>query len=78
MRDRLKLFLQEILPGVDFECSDTLVDDGIVDSLMITTIIAEVSMEFGIYIPFEELSTKNFNSLDALTALIERCGKQQV
>lgn len=75
MRERLKNFLEEILPGVDFECSDTLVDDGIVDSMMITTIIGEVSMEFGIYIPFEELSTKNFNSLDAMAALIERCTK---
>lgn len=76
MRERLLKLLQEVLPGVDFECSDTLVDDGILDSLMITTIIAEVGMEFGINIPFEELSSQNFNSVDAMIGLIERCPKQ--
>lgn len=75
MRERLIQLLKEVLPGIDLTVSDTLVDDGILDSLAITSIIAEVSMEFGINIPFDELESKNFNSIDSMTALIERCPK---
>jgi acyl carrier protein len=75
MRERLLNTLQTALPGIDFEISDMMVDDGILDSLAITTIIGELSMEFGINIPFEELESRNFNSLDSMLALIERCPK---
>ena len=55
MREAVLNLLQKALPGIDFSVSDSLVDDGILDSLAITTIIAEISMEYGIEIPFEEL-----------------------
>jgi len=75
MRERLIELLQEVLPGINLTISDTLVDDGILDSLAITSIIAEISMEFGISIPFDELESRNFNSIDSMLALIERCPK---
>lgn len=75
MRERVISLLNEILPGIDFTVSETMVNDGILDSLAITSIIAEISMEFGIDIPFEELESKNFNSVDTIVALIERCPK---
>ena len=77
MKERVLSLLQEVLPGIDFTISDTLVDDGILDSMAITTIISEVSMEFGINIPFEELESRNFNSIDSIVALIERCPKNE-
>ncbi len=75
MKEQLLNVLKEALPGIDFESSDTLVDDGILDSLAITTIIAEISMEFGINIPFDELESGNFNSVDNMLMLIKRCKK---
>lgn len=75
MREKVLSLLAEILPGIDFTVSENMVDDGILDSLAITAIIAEISMEFGIDIPFEELESRNFNSIDAIAALIERCLK---
>ena len=51
--------------------SNTLVDDGILDSLTLTTIIAALTMEFGIVIPYEEIIEENFNSLDAMAAMVE-------
>ena len=77
MRDKVLKLLTEALPGIDFTISDTLVDDGIIDSLAITTIIAEISMEFGINVPFEELESSHFNSIDEIVALIERCPKNE-
>lgn len=77
MKEKLLTLMNEVLPGIDFTVSDTLVDDGILDSLAITTIIAEISMEFGINVPFEELESRNFNSIDNILSLIERCPKNK-
>ncbi|MBR0148444.1 MAG: acyl carrier protein [Lachnospiraceae bacterium] len=72
MRDELLELLSNEFPEIDFEESDTMVDDGILDSLTITGIIAAITMEYGIEIPFEEISEDNFNSIDALADLVER------
>jgi len=72
MRKQVLEVLSVAAPSVDFEASVTLADDGIIDSLTVVNIIAELSIEFGISVPFEEISTENFNSLDAITALVER------
>lgn len=72
MKEKVLQVLQEALPHVDFECSDALVDDGILDSLSITQVIATLSMEFDITIPYEEIVEENFNSLDGLANMVER------
>ena len=70
----LKVLLDEY-PNIDFESSDALVDQGILDSLTITGIIAALSMEFGIMIPYEDITEDNFNSVDAMAAMVERLQK---
>ena len=72
MREKVLEVLTEEFPGVDFESSDVLVADGIMDSLTITGVIAALSMEFGIVIPYEEIIEDNFNSLEALANMVER------
>ena len=57
MNETILKLLTEEFPEIDFNASDTLVDDGILDSLTITGIIATLSMEFGITIPYEELDS---------------------
>ena len=72
MREKVLHCLQEEFPDIDFDSSKTMVDDGILDSLAITGIIAILSMEFNIMIPYEEITEDNFNSIDALAAMVER------
>lgn len=72
MKEKVLQVIQTECPDVDFLSSNTLVDDGILDSLALTSIIAALSMEFNIVIPYEEIVEANFNSIDALTALVER------
>ena len=50
-------------------------DSGILDSLTITGIIATLTMEFGITIPYEEIIEENFNSIQGLAAMVERLQK---
>ncbi len=72
MVDKILELLSEEYPDIDFESSDTLVDDGVLDSLTITGIIAALSMEFDITIPYEEIVEENFNSVEGLAAMVER------
>lgn len=72
MRNQVLDILSVAVPSVDFESSVTLVDDGILDSFTLVNIIAELSIEFNISVPFEEISNENFNSVDAITALVKR------
>ena len=64
--------LNSTLPDVDFKDYTDMVDDGILDSLAMTQVIYALSEEFGITIPYEELSEENFNSAAALAEMVER------
>ncbi len=64
--------LQEIAPTVDFENCTTLIDDHKLDSLAILSLIAELEDEFDITIPTVEIVPANFNSAEAMWAMIER------
>lgn len=68
--------LAELHPDVDFENTDGLIDDGILDSLDIVSLVAEIDSEFGVTIPAEEIIPENFNSAEALFKLIERLDEE--
>lgn len=72
MEQKVLDLLTEEFPEIDFASSDALVDDGILDSLTITGIIAALTMEFGITIPYEEIIEENFNSVAGLAKMVER------
>ena len=63
--------LKKIKPNVDFENEDALVDDGILESLDIITIIAEIADKYDVIIPSDEITSDNFNSAEALYELAE-------
>ena len=64
--------LSELHPEVDFETETGLIDNKILDSFDIVTIVAEIDSEYDVAIPAEELLPENFNSAKALYALVER------
>lgn len=64
--------LQELHPEVDFRTCHTLVEDKIIDSFDIVSLVAEIHSEFNVAIPPEEIIPENFNSAEALYRLIQR------
>ncbi len=70
--EQLIEILKELHPDVDFETEEGLVDDGILDSLDIVTLVTEINDRFDVSIPPEELVPDNFNSAAALFELIEK------
>ncbi len=70
--EELLEILKKVKPNVDFETEDALVDDGILDSLDVITIISEVTEAFDVSVPADEIVPDNFNSAEAMMELIER------
>jgi acyl carrier protein len=74
--EKLLEILSELHSDVDFENTEDLVDDGILDSLDIVTLVTEIDAEFGVTIPAEEIIPENFNSARALMELITRLDEE--
>ncbi len=72
MRETLLKLLTENCPGVDFENENALVDDEILESLDIVSIVSEIMDTFGVEINVDDLLPENFNSVDDMLGLIQR------
>ena len=72
MREKILEILSGIRSDIDFENSTKLIDDGILESLDIVSIVGEFNDEFDIEISVEDLLPENFNSVDAMVELITR------
>lgn len=69
--ENLMKILQGVRPDVDFENETALIDDGILDSFDVVSIISEIDDVFGVQIRITELDPENFNSVEAIWKLIE-------
>lgn len=63
--------LAELQPDIDFENNEKLIDDGILDSFDIVTLVGEINETYDVQIGVEDLLPKNFNSVHAMMKLIE-------
>ena len=70
--EELLNILNEMHPDVDFETRERLIDDGVLDSLDIVSLISEISETFDVTITARDIVPENFNSAKALYALIQR------
>lgn len=71
-KTELLSILQDIHPEIDYENEKNLVDNGIFDSFDIVTLISEIATNFDIKVPANEITPDNFNSLEAIMALLEK------
>lgn len=71
MEELLKL-LSNVRPDVNFESETELVDEGILDSMDIVSIISEIDDTFNVQIRITELDPDNFNSATNLWNLIQQ------
>ncbi len=64
--------LREVRDDIDFAGQYGLVDEGVIDSLDLTQIIAALDEAFDIHIPSGEIEPENFNSVQDMLALVKR------
>ena len=69
---KLKNILAELHPEIALDAEARLVDDGILDSIDIVTLIGEISDAYGIDVPVEEITPENFASADSIYKMIQR------
>ncbi|MDD5796001.1 MAG: acyl carrier protein [Oscillospiraceae bacterium] len=70
--DELMEILEELRPDVDFENEKGLIADGILDSFDIVALVGELNEAFDIEIKPNDLVPDNFNSAEAMLALINK------
>lgn len=71
MKEQVLAILKGVRKDVDFEGEKALIDDGILDSFDIISIVSDLNDAFGIDITADELEPENFNTLDAVVALVK-------
>ncbi len=69
--DKLLELLKRVDPEVDFENAVDLVDEGILDSIDIVTIITEIEEEYGIEIDPDDIDPDNFQSASSILKMVE-------
>ncbi len=70
--EKILEILRALHPDVNFEGAVRLVDDGILDSLDIVTLVTELNEAFGVRIPAREILPDRFNSPEAILEMIGR------
>ena len=61
-----------IQPDADYETCTTLIDDEVLDSFAILSIVGELEEAFDIEITPVDIVPENFNSAQALWAMVQR------
>ena len=73
--EKLLELLKGIRPDVDFENEDALIDDGILDSFDVVSIISEIDDMFGVQVKINELDPENFNSVESIWEMVQKLQK---
>ena len=71
MNDIIQI-LEQIKPGVDFNTEENLIEEEILDSFDIVTLVAKLNDEFDIEITPADLVPENFNSAERIYELVKR------
>ena len=70
--EKLLEILNDIQPDADYETCTTLIDDEVLDSFAILSIVGELEEAFDIEIMPVDIVPENFNSAQALWAMVQR------
>ena len=74
MKEKVMDILMDLRPDVDFENETKLITNGILESFDIMSLVAEFEDEFDVKIKPKDLVSENFNSADAMVAMLQKLG----
>lgn len=72
VKEKIKVYFARLFRSADFQDDTDIFASGFVNSLMAMQLVMFVEKEFDITIENEDLELKNFNSVNAITALVKR------
>lgn len=74
MKEKILSFLTEIRPEFDFADSNNFIEDGMLDSFDIVSLVASLDEEFGISIDGTEILPENFSNVEGIINLLNKNG----
>jgi len=74
LKKKIVDFLTEIRPEFDFETSNNFIEEGMLDSFDIVSLVASLDEEFGISIDGTEILPENFSNVDSIFQLLIKNG----
>lgn len=72
--DDVIAILDGIRPGKNFSAARNFFDEGVLDSLDLTTLVAELESRYGVFIDVNEIVAENFCNVVAIRATLTRKG----
>ena len=72
IKEEIIEILQSLHEDIDFESTEKLVDDKVLDSFDLVTLVTELGEAFDVEITARDFVAENFNSVDRLAKMIER------
>ena len=70
--EKILEILSSIRPDIDFNTEKKLIDNGVLDSFDVVSIISELNDEYNIAIRVTELGPDNFNSAEAIMNMVNK------
>lgn len=77
VRLAIRDFIRPKFPDLEWQDHEDLFSFGLIDSLMAMEFVMFLERRFELRIPNEELDIRNFRTVDAMTALVERLAAGQ-
>ncbi|MCD7825970.1 MAG: acyl carrier protein [Clostridiaceae bacterium] len=72
IKEGILAILQELHEDIDFTAETKMVDDKVLDSFDLVTLVTELGEEFDVEITARDFIAQNFNSVDSLAQMIAR------
>ena len=72
MKDKIKEVLENIRPEFDFADSENFLEDGLLDSFDLITLVSSLDQTFGISIEGTEMTPENFQNISTIEKLVQK------
>lgn len=76
LRNKILGILENVRPDVDFESTENLISDEILDSFDILSFLASLTQELQIEIDVRDITAEKFDSLEKIVSLIQQYKKE--
>lgn len=72
MENSISSFLIELRPETDFSASENFIQDGLLDSFDLVSLVSMLEEQFSVFIDALEIVPENFATVDAIASLVSR------
>lgn len=72
--EKIYAILEELRPEFDFKASSDFIEDGLLDSFDVISLVSEIEDSFDVLIDALDILPENFSSVEAIIAIIKKNG----